>query len=56
MNASLNNLKEAVDSHFSTVSQSLAVFENDKELLAQMEILQAAVKSTSHPLHAVQAK
>lgn len=53
---SLNNLKEAVDTHFSTISQSLAVLENDKELLSQMEILQSAVKSTSHPLHAVQAK
>ena len=56
MGSSLNNMKEAVDSHFSTISQSLAVFENDKELLGQMEILQDAVKSTSHLLHAVQYK
>ena len=56
MISSLNNLKEAIDSHFSTISQSLAVLENDKELLSQMEILQSAVKSSAHPLHAVQAK
>ena len=56
MVSSLNNMKEAVDSHFSTISQSLAVFENDKELLGQMKILQDAVKSTSHLLHAVQYK
>ena len=52
----LNNLKDSVDTHFSTISQSLAVEENDKELLTQTDILQSAVKSSSHPLHAVQAK
>lgn len=56
MVSSLHNLKEAVESHFCTISQSLAVFENNKELLGQKDILQTAVKSTAHPLHAVQAK
>ena len=56
MVSSLNSLKESVDTYFSMVSQSLAVDENDQELLDQMDILQSAVKSSTHPLHAVQAK